>query len=59
LAALIKTRLGVDAVLTPGGGGIFDVVVDGDLAFSKFESYSFPDEDALVSRIAGRDGAAP
>jgi selT/selW/selH-like putative selenoprotein len=34
-----------------GGGGVFDVVVDGELVFSKHSVGRFPDEDALVSTI--------
>jgi selT/selW/selH-like putative selenoprotein len=34
-----------------GGGGIFDVTVDGKRVFSKFETHAFPDEDALVAAL--------
>ena len=32
----------VDVTLTPGGGGIFDVVVDGQKIYSKHETGRFP-----------------
>jgi selT/selW/selH-like putative selenoprotein len=34
-----------------GGGGIFDVWVDGKRVFSKLETHAFPDEDALVAAL--------
>jgi selT/selW/selH-like putative selenoprotein len=34
-----------------GGGGIFDVTVDGKKVFSKFETHTFPDEDTLVRSL--------
>jgi len=34
-----------------GGGGIFDVTVDGKLVFSKHQVGDFPDADALLEEI--------
>jgi selT/selW/selH-like putative selenoprotein len=45
--------LGVDADLIRGGGGIFDVVVDGDKVFSKHESGRFPDSGEIVDKMRG------
>ena len=42
MAAELKQRFAVDAVLTPGHKGIFDVVVDGNLVYSKHETHRFP-----------------
>ena len=42
LAAELKDRYGVDSALKPGHGGVFDVVVDGRLLFSKKETKRFP-----------------
>ena len=42
LAAELKDRFGVDSALKPGHGGVFDVVVDGQLVFSKKETRRFP-----------------
>ena len=44
--------VGVRPELKPGSGGIFDVIVDGKLVFSKFEVGNFPDEEALTQEIA-------
>jgi selT/selW/selH-like putative selenoprotein len=43
--------LDADAELIRGGGGIFDVHVDGKLVYSKFETHRFPDEDELVRSL--------
>jgi predicted Rdx family selenoprotein len=41
----------VESRLVAGGGGVFDVVADGRLVFSKHQVGSFPDEDELVSAL--------
>ena len=41
----------MQATLIAGGGGVFDVVVDGTLRYSKHETGAFPDEAALVSKL--------
>jgi selenoprotein W-related protein len=51
LAATIKADTGVESALICGGGGIFDVVVDGDMIFSKHESDRFPEPDEILSTI--------
>jgi selT/selW/selH-like putative selenoprotein len=54
LAAELKQRFSVDARLKPGHKGVFDVVVDGDLVYSKYETHRFPkpneDADAIEAR---------
>jgi predicted Rdx family selenoprotein len=50
LAAEIKEKFGADSELIEGDKGVFDVVVDGDLVFSKFEVDRFP-EDGEIERI--------
>jgi selT/selW/selH-like putative selenoprotein len=51
LAATIKSETGVESELVCGGGGIFDVVVDGEMIFSKFELDRFPEDGEILSRI--------
>ncbi len=42
----------MDAELLPGGGGIFDVTVDGRLIYSKAaEEERFPEPDEVSRRI--------
>jgi len=45
------SETGVESELVCGGGGIFDVVVDGDMIFSKHESGRFPEPDEILSKI--------
>ncbi|HSG88720.1 MAG TPA: Rdx family protein [Pseudomonadales bacterium] len=52
MAARIREVLGVDATLIPGGGGVFDVRVDGERVYSKHETGEFPDDEALVAELA-------
>ena len=35
-------------------GGIFDVIVDGDVVFSKFDVGRFPDEGEVLGKLKGR-----
>lgn len=51
MAAKIKQALGIGSELIPGGQGIFDVVVDRELVYSKFKTGSFPDEDQLINEL--------
>jgi len=51
LAASIKGETGVEPELICGGGGIFDVVVDGEMIFSKHEAGRFPEPDEILSKL--------
>jgi selT/selW/selH-like putative selenoprotein len=48
----IKQTTGIDAELIAGGGGIFDIAVNGELVFSKHQAGGYPDEEALARQIA-------
>jgi selT/selW/selH-like putative selenoprotein len=37
--------------LIEGGGGIFDVVVDGQKIYSKHETGRFPEHDEILSQL--------
>jgi len=41
----------VDATLIPGSGGVFDVVVDGKLIFSKKELARFPEPGEVLQKL--------
>jgi selT/selW/selH-like putative selenoprotein len=41
----------VDAELIAGGNGIFDVVVDGKLIFSKFKVGRFPRNEEIIALL--------
>lgn len=51
MAADIKKNLGVDCEMIPGGGGIFDVKVNGDLVYSKHQTGEFPEHRPLIKKI--------
>ena len=44
--------MGVDARTTEGGSGQFDVVVDGELVWSKHREGRFPESDEIVGALA-------
>lgn len=48
MAAEIKKQTGVEPELIAGGGGIFDVKVDGKLIYSKHETGRFPEHDEVI-----------
>lgn len=52
MAARLKDEFDVECELIKGGGGIFDVKVDGNLVYSKHQTGQFPDHDKLVNQIA-------
>ena len=51
LQAAIKKEFGITADLTEGHGGVFDVVINGKLAYSKHETYRFPSNDEVFVKI--------
>ncbi|NOZ94257.1 MAG: hypothetical protein GXP47_05895 [Acidobacteria bacterium] len=55
MAAEIQRELGVTPRLVKGKGGVFDVVVDGRLVFSKHQLHRFPDPGEVVRRIREMD----
>ncbi len=37
--------------LVPGSGGIFDVIVDGDVIYSKFKTGRFPEPGEVAKEL--------
>ena len=61
--ALIKKRLGINAVVTPGKTGQFEVLVDGDRVakrggnwFTRSFGAGYPDLDDVVNQLQKRQG---
>jgi selenoprotein W-related protein len=54
LAAAIKTELGLDTELIPGGSGVFDVEADGERIFSKHETGRFPEDGEVLAALRER-----
>jgi selenoprotein W-related protein len=40
--------------LVPADGGRFEIVVDGEAIYSKLQTGTFPDEDAIVATLRAR-----
>ncbi|MEZ6197333.1 MAG: Rdx family protein [Planctomycetota bacterium] len=53
LAAYLEQELGVQAELIRGDRGIFDVVIDGELRFSKHEAGRFPKNEEILALARG------
>jgi selenoprotein W-related protein len=53
LAAAIRAKHGVEAELIQGGGGIFDVTLDGKLIYSKFQTGRFPEDEEVLKQLNG------
>jgi selenoprotein W-related protein len=43
-----------DLKLIPGGGGCFELTVDGELIYSKLKIGKFPDEEAMLAEVGRR-----
>jgi hypothetical protein len=51
LAAELRDTVGVDATAIPGARSQFDVLVDGDLLFSKQATGRFPEDGEIVGLL--------
>ena len=51
MAATLKKEIGVNVKIVKGEKGEFEVVVDGDLIFSKTELGRFPEHDEILKSI--------
>jgi len=58
LAATIKDTFNIEPELVEGSNGIFDVVADGTMVFSKHEADRFPDHTEVIDALQDR-GALP
>lgn len=51
MAAAIKKQTGINSELIAGSGGVFDVVVDGKLIYSKHETGRFPEDKEILDQL--------
>jgi selT/selW/selH-like putative selenoprotein len=51
LQAAIKDKYGITAELREGAGGIFEVYINGSTAYSNQETYRFPENEEIFTRI--------
>ena len=54
MAAEISEKFGQEAELIEGDKGIFDVVVDGQMIFSKFDVDRFPEDGEIEGLLSAR-----
>ena len=54
MAAALAEELSITAELIVGEKGIFDVVADGALVYSKHETGRFPENDEIVQALKAR-----
>jgi len=57
LAAKIHEALGLEAELIEGDKGVFDVVADGAVVFSKHAAGRFPDDQEIIDALQSRRSA--
>jgi selenoprotein W-related protein len=46
----------IETKILPGSGGVFDVQIDGDLVYSKWDTGRFPSNDQILAMIAEKTG---
>jgi selT/selW/selH-like putative selenoprotein len=51
LQAAIKDKYGITAELREGAGGIFEVSINGRTVYSNQETYRFPENEEIFSKI--------
>ncbi len=56
MADSLKARFGEDTAITPGKSGQFDVLVNGQLVFSKSQTGRFPIDGEVEERFAALKG---
>jgi selT/selW/selH-like putative selenoprotein len=56
LAAAIEKKFGVKPELIEGGGGNFDVLVNGELIYCKKETGRFPEDAEVLGAMASKSG---
>jgi len=51
LADIIKKEFGISPELIPGSNGVYEVIVDGKIVFSKYQTKKFPKNDEIIALI--------
>ncbi|MCE2541399.1 MAG: Rdx family protein [Acidobacteria bacterium] len=57
MAAEIKSALGLETELIEGTNGIFDVVADGRMIFSKHAEQRFPELEEIIGALRALSAA--
>ena len=53
LAAAIEKAIGITPELIKSGGGVFEVMADGKLIFSKKKEFRFPENREIIDILNG------
>jgi selT/selW/selH-like putative selenoprotein len=53
---MLQDKYGAEVELVAGVGGVFEITVDGRLAFSKKQTGRFPTDDEIIAIGAGDSG---
>lgn len=56
LAAKISTEIGIEPALVKGVAGVFDVVVDDNVVFSKTQEKRFPQDTEIIAMLRKLQG---
>ncbi|MBU0971407.1 MAG: Rdx family protein [Proteobacteria bacterium] len=51
MADILKQKLGYLPKLIPGSNGVYDIVADGRLVFSKHQENRFPENDEIIRSL--------
>jgi hypothetical protein len=51
LQAAIKDKFGITATLKEGAAGIFEVSIDGEVAYTNQETFRFPTNEEIFAKI--------
>ena len=51
LAEKIQKEVGIASQLIPGSKGIYDIIVDGNIIYSKHKTKQFPDNDEIIKLL--------
>ena len=51
MQAAIQSKYGLTARLKEGVGGIFEVSIDGNLAYTNQDTYRFPTDEEIFAKI--------
>ena len=53
MAKVIEGKFGITPQLLKGGGGAFEIAVDGKMIFSKKQTGRFPEHDEILLTLGG------
>ncbi|PIE61733.1 MAG: hypothetical protein CSA29_01810 [Desulfobacterales bacterium] len=53
MADLIKKETGITPELIPGSGGIYDIMADNTVVYSKHATGKFPENNEIIDTLKG------